>query len=69
MGRLELDFFPKVGHVKETKHWVLSSDAVYYHPLINCLRKRQPGLSLSPRDVKVDSSTKLDAELDSMLFS
>ena len=23
LGRLELDFFTKVGHVKETKHWVL----------------------------------------------
>ena len=69
LGRLELDFFPKVDHVKETKHWALSSDAAYYHPFINCLRKRPPGLSLSPRDVKVDGSTKLDEELESMLFS
>ena len=69
LGQLELDFFPKVNHVKETKHWALSSDAAYYHLLINCLRKRQPGLSLSPRDVKVDSSTKLDEELESMLLS
>ena len=69
LDRLELNFFPKVDHVKETKHWTLSSDAAYYHPLINCLRKRRPGLSLSPRDVKVDSSTKLDEELESMLLS
>ena len=51
LGRLELDFFPKVDHVKETKLWALSPDAGYYHPSINCLRKRRPGLSLSPRDV------------------
>ena len=38
LDRLELDFFSRVDHVKETKHWALSSDAVYYHPLINCLR-------------------------------
>ena len=69
LGRLELDFFPKVDHVRETKHWTLSSDAAHYHPLINCLRKRRPGLSLSPRNVKVDSSTKLDKELESILFS
>ena len=69
LGRLELDFFPKVDHVKETKHWALSSDAAYYHPLIKCLRKRPPGLSLSPRDVKVDGSTKFDEELEPMLFS
>ena len=68
MGQLELDFFPKVDHVKKTKHWAFSSDAAYYHPLINCLRKR-PGLPLSPRDVKVDRSTKLDQELESMLLS
>ena len=64
MGRLELDFFSEVDYVKETKHRALSSDAAYYHPWINCLRKRRAGLSLSPRDVKVDSSTKLDEELD-----
>ena len=69
LGRLELDFFPKVDHVKETKHWALSSDAAHYHPSIICLRKRQPGLSLGPRDVKVDSSTKLDEEPKPMLFS
>ena len=69
MGRLELDFFPKVDHVKETKHWTLPSDAAYYDPSINCLRKRRPGFSLSPRDVKVDSSIKLEEELESMLFS
>ena len=48
LGRLELDFFLEVDHVKETKHLALSSDAAYYHPLINCLRKRRPGLSLNP---------------------
>ena len=69
LGRLELDFFPKVDHIKETKHWALSGDAAYYHPSINCLRKRRPGLPLSPRDVKVDSSTKLDEKLESILFS
>ena len=69
LGRLELDFFSKVDHVKKTKHWALSSDVTHYHPLINCLRKGRPGLSLRPRDVKVDSSTKLDEELESMLFS
>ena len=68
LGQLELNFFPKVDHVKETKHWAFSSDAVYYHPLINCLRKR-PGLSLGPRDVKVDSCTKLNEELEFMLRS
>ena len=69
LGRLELDFFPKVDHVKEMKHWTLSSGTAYYHLPINSLRKRRPGLSLSPRHVKVDSSTKLDEELESMVFS
>ena len=68
LRRLELDFFPKIDHVTETKHWALSSDAADYHPLINYLRKRRPGLPLSPRDVKVDSSNKLDKELESMLI-
>ena len=66
---LELDFFPKVDHVKENKHCTLSSDASCSHPSINCLRKRRLGLSLSPRDVKLDSSIKLDEELESILFS
>ena len=69
LGRLELDFFPKVDQVKETKHWALSSHAAYYHPLINCMRKRRPALSSTSRNVKVDSSTKLDEELESVLFS
>ena len=29
LGRLELDFFPEVDHVKETKHLAFSSDATY----------------------------------------
>lgn len=37
MGRLEFDFFPKVDHDKETKYWLLRSDAAYYHPSINCM--------------------------------
>ena len=69
LGRLELDFFPKVDHVKETKNWALLSDAAYYHPSINCLRKRRLALSLSPRGAKVDSSAKLDEELESVLLS
>ena len=69
LDRLELEFFPQVDHVKEKKHWAISSDATYYHPSVNCLRKLRPGLSLSPRGVKVDSGTKLDEELESMLFS
>ena len=69
LGRLELDFFITVDYVKETKHWALSVDAAYYHASINCLRKRRPRLPLSPKDVKVDSSTKLDEGLESMRFS
>ena len=48
-GRLEFHFFPKVGHVKETKHCAHSSDAAYNYAWINCLRKRRPGLSLSSK--------------------
>ena len=68
-GCIRTELFPKVDHVKETKYRAVSSDAAYYHLLINCLGKRGPGLSLSPRDVKVDSSTKVDEKLQSMLFS
>ena len=62
MGRLEFDFFPKVDHDKETKYWLLRSDAAYYHPSINCMWKRRS----RPRDVNANRNTKLDEEMESM---
>ena len=62
---LDLDCFLKQIMLKKQNIY----QTKYYHLLINCLGKRGPGLSLSPRDVKVDSSTKVDEKLQSMLFS
>ena len=47
MGRIEIDFFPKVDPMKQIKYWAVSKEAAYYHVDISCLRKRRPTLVLA----------------------
>ena len=34
MGRIEIDFFPKVDPMKQIKYWAVSKEAAYYHKLL-----------------------------------
>ena len=47
MGRIEIDFFPKVDPMKQIKYWAVSKEAAYYHVNISCLRKHRPTLVIS----------------------
>ena len=60
MGRIEIDFFPKVDPMKQIKYWAVSKEAAYYHVGISCLRKRRPSLVLARNKLKLSESVEID---------
>ena len=60
MGRIEIDFFPKVDPMKQIKYWAVSKEAAYYYVNISCLRKRRPSLVLARNKLKLSESVEID---------
>ena len=65
MGRIEIDFFPKVDPMKQIKYWAVSKEAAYYHVNISCLRKCRPTLVLTRNKLKLWEGVEInkDAEI------
>ena len=59
MGRIEIDFFPKVDPMKQIKYCAVSKEAAYCHINISCLRKRRPTLVLARNKLKLSEGVEI----------
>ena len=60
MGRIEIDFFPKVDPMKQIKYWAVSKEAAYYHVNISCLRKHRPTFVLARNKLKLSEGVEIN---------
>ena len=66
IGRIELDF--SIKPIDDGfKQWKLSNRPRYYHPSIECLRKRRPLVVITKENIRVDSASRLTADIVSAL--
>ena len=63
MGRIEIDFFPKVDPMKQIKYWAVSKEAAYYVN-ISCLRKCRPSLDLASNKLKLSEGIENDKDAE-----
>ena len=64
--RIELDFTIKP-FGDGSKQWKLSNRPRYYHPSIECLRKRRSNVIITKENIRVDSASRLTAGIVSAL--
>ena len=67
MGRIEIDFFPKVDPMKQIKYWAVSKEAAYYHVNKSCLRKRRPTLVLARNELKLSEGVEINKDAEILL--
>ena len=64
MPRIQINFFPKVDPVKQTKYWAVSKEAAYYYVNISCLRKRRTSLLLARNKLKLSEGVEIDKDAE-----
>ena len=60
MGRIKIDFFPKVDPMKQIKYWIVIKETAYYHVNIRCLQKHCPSLVLARNKLKLSEGVEID---------
>ena len=64
MGKIEIDFFPKVDPMKQIKYQAVIKEAAYYHVNIKYLRKRRPTLVLARNKLKLSEGAEIDQDAE-----
>ena len=62
MGKIKIDFFPKVDPLKQIKYWAVTKKAICYHVNVCRLRKRRPALVLARNKMKLSEGAEINKE-------
>ena len=62
LGRIELDFYPKV-YADGSKQWKVSCCPKYYHADLKCLLERRPDFKINSSDIRIGPNAALKEEV------
>ena len=62
LGRIELDFYPKV-YADGSKQWKVSCCPKYYHADLKCLLERRPDFKINSGDIRIGPNAALKEEV------